>query len=49
MQVKVNRGPIKNGNSHIENPTEIANEFNDFFVNIATKLKEMFPTLTMIN
>ena len=43
QQRQSNIGPIKNGNSHIENPTEIANEFNDFFVNVATKLKEDVP------
>ena len=27
-------------NSHIEDPSEIANTFNDFFVNVASKIKE---------
>ena len=36
-------GPIKNGDIPIEDPTEIANEFNEFFVNVATKLKEPVP------
>ena len=35
-----NVGPIKNGDTHIEDPKEIANEFNEFFVNVASKLKE---------
>ena len=43
-QKQSNIGPIKNGDTPIENPTEIANEFNDFFVNIATKLKEHVPS-----
>ena len=31
---------IKKGETLIEEPTEIADEFNDFFVNVASKLKE---------
>ena len=31
---------VKNNGIHIEDPTEIANTFNNFFVNFATKLKE---------
>ena len=42
-QRQSNIGPIKNGDTHIEDPTEIANEFNEFFVNVATKLKEPVP------
>ena len=33
-------GSIKKGETLIEEPTEIADEFNDFFVNVASKLKE---------
>ena len=39
-QRQSNLGSIKTGDTHIEDPTEIANEFNEFFVNVATKLKE---------
>ena len=39
-QRQSNIGSIKAGDTHIEDPTEIANEFNEFFVNIVTKLKE---------
>ena len=42
-QRQSNIGPIKNGDTHIEGPTEIANEFNECFVNVATKLKEPIP------
>ena len=31
---------VKNNGKHIEDPTEIANTFNNFFVNIASKIKE---------
>ena len=31
---------VKVGNTHIEDSTDVANEFNNFFVNIASKLKE---------
>ena len=31
---------VKVGDTHIDDSTEMANEFNDFFVNIASKLKE---------
>ena len=31
---------IIDGNSQIEDPSEIANSFNDFFVNVASKIKE---------
>ncbi|MEW8547257.1 MAG: reverse transcriptase family protein [Candidatus Thiodiazotropha sp.] len=31
---------IINNGSHIEDPTEIANTFNDFFVNVASRIKE---------
>ena len=42
-QRQSNIGPIKNGDTHIEDPIEIANEFNEFFANVATKLKEPVP------
>ena len=31
---------IKNKGIHTEDPTEIANAFNNFFVNVAAKIKE---------
>ena len=31
---------VKAGDTHIDDPTEMANEFNNFFVNIASKIKE---------
>ena len=33
-------GSIKSEDSHTEDPNEIANAFNEFFVNIASKIKE---------
>ena len=33
-------GSIKSDDSHTEDPNEIANAFNEFFVNIASKIKE---------
>ena len=38
-----NNGPIKNGDTHIEDPTEIANEFNEFFVNVLFVLRLNVP------
>ena len=35
---------INNENKHSEDPNEIANIFNDFFVNVAAKLKEPITT-----
>ncbi|MCU7800728.1 MAG: hypothetical protein KZQ70_11410 [gamma proteobacterium symbiont of Lucinoma myriamae] len=37
---QTNIGLLKNGDSHIEDPHEIANTFNDFFVTVASKIKE---------
>ena len=39
-QKQINIGSVSNENTHTEDPTEIANIFNDFFVNIANKVKE---------
>ena len=39
-QKQTNIGSVRNANTHTEDPTEIANIFNNFFVNIANKLKE---------
>ena len=39
-QKQINIGSVSNENTHTEHPTEIANIFNDFFVNIANKVKE---------
>ena len=33
-------GSVKVGDTFLEDSTSIANEFNDFFVNVASKLKE---------
>lgn len=37
---QTNIGPIKNGDLHIEDPSDIANTFNNFFVTVASKIKE---------
>ena len=39
-QKQINTGSVSNENTHTEDPTEIANISNDFFVNIANKVKE---------
>lgn len=41
---QTNIGPIKYGNLHLENPSDIANAFNDFFVSVALEIKE--PTIS---
>ncbi|MCU7801059.1 MAG: hypothetical protein KZQ70_13205, partial [gamma proteobacterium symbiont of Lucinoma myriamae] len=40
QQRQSNIGSLKNGQMHIEDPSELANTFNDFFVNVASKIKE---------
>ncbi|MCG8034833.1 MAG: hypothetical protein JAZ03_22035 [Candidatus Thiodiazotropha taylori] len=40
QQAQTNIGPIKYGDLYIEQPTDIANSFNEFFVNVASKIKE---------